>query len=201
MKKSSQNPNTILSDLPFTFIHLKEKTFAEYSIVYRINDCYSINKLTQIKIWGQLLFQKFSNTIHQKNLLIIDSVFPMILADLAVHTLTENISTFEEYINSKRFFIAVNPTYDKKYYTYKFRTFIQHLLFSNIASSNICKGEIETDKVYCLKNISSELEFYPIFRQFELQEMMLNKMRLEINFKNSSISKHKVILNLRIFIP
>ncbi|MCX6312213.1 MAG: HpaII family restriction endonuclease [Bacteroidetes bacterium] len=201
MKNSPQTPNPLLSDQPYTFINLKAKTFAEYDIIYRINDCYAINQLSQINSNHQLLFQKFNNQIQQMNLVIVDSAFPIILADVALHVLTEEISTFEEYINARRFFVAVNPKYDRKYLTYKFKTFIHHLLFSNIASGNICKGEIEIDKVYCRKNDSSELEYYSTFQQFEMQEMMLEKMQLEINLKSSSLSNHIATLNLRIFLP
>ncbi len=201
MKNSPQTQNPLLSDQPYTFINLKAKTFADYNIIYRINDCYAINQLSQIKSNHQLLFQKFNNQIQQMNLVIIDSIFPIILAEVALNVLTEEISTFEEYINARRFFVAVNPKYDRKYLTYKFKTFIHHLLFSNIASGNICKGEIDINKVYCRKNDSSELEYYSTFQQFEMQEMMLEKMQLEINLKSSSLSNHIATLNLRIFLP
>lgn len=201
MKSLPKNHDPLLSDRPYSFINLKDKTFAEYYITYRINDCYSIDKLSQIRHPDQILFQKFNSKQHQRNLLIVDSTFPLILADLAIYILTDEVACFEDYIKADRFLIAVNPQYDKKYYRHKFKTFIFYLLFTNIASGNICKGEIEADKVYCQKNDAGQLQFYSGFRLIELQKMMLTKMKLEINLKASTISNHKTTLNLRIFLP
>ena len=133
--------------------------------------------------------------------MLVDSVFPIILAKVALQTLFGKISSLQDYIDLNKFLVVIDSETDKIYFRNKFIEFIHQLLFTNIASENVCKGEEDREKIFYLKKESSEIEYYPIFRQIELQKLLLEKMRLEINLKNSKMSKTEVILNLRVFVP
>ncbi|MBK5285041.1 MAG: HpaII family restriction endonuclease [Bacteroidia bacterium] len=190
--------NTNLNFPPPNYIHLKDKVFAEYNLIYHINDSYSIKQLSKVRYKEQLLFQKLSSKIQQMNLMLVDSIFSIHLADIVLETFLNKISTFKEYINLKKDFIVISAKRDKDYFNYKFNSFINYLLYSNIASEQVYKGEMETDKVYYLKSESGEIDYYPIFRQGELQNLLLEKMLLQINLNKSSISQEEATLCFKI---
>lgn len=190
--------NLITQETTRNIIKLKGKFFSEYKIIYHINDCFSVKKLSNFNSKHQLLFQKFENKVQQINLVLIDSFFPVILADVALEVFLNKVNSFNEYIEAKKPIIVFDANRDKDYFKHKFFTFIHLLLYSEIDSDKICKGDIQTDKIFCIRNDLSELQFYSIYEQSQLQLMLLDRMNLEINFKSSSISKEEVKLNLQI---
>ena len=190
--------NSLTEEKINSFIKLKELTFAEYDIIYHINDCFSINQLSAVHSKHQLLFTKYSDKIQQMNLVLIDSLFPTILADVALEVFLNKVTTFQQYIQLKKTFSVIDSINDRHYLKHKFVSFIHHLLYSEISSKAVCTGEIQSDKVYCLKNSAGELQFYSIFEQNELQLMLLDKLQLQINHKSSSISDEQIKLSLQI---
>jgi hypothetical protein len=180
------------------FTHLKGKVFAEFNIVYHINDGYAIKRLTDIQSKHQLLFQKFGSKIQQMNLMLVDSLFPIHLADAALETFLNGVSSFREYTFLKKDFIVIDTKMDVKFFRKKFFDFFLLLLYSNIASEVVCKGEFQSDHVYYLKNRSNEIYYYSIYEQRELQEMLFEKLLLEIDLNKSSISKQETNLCFRI---
>ena len=182
------------------FINLKGKPFAECKIIYHINDCYSIKQLSEFRCKNQLLFQKFNSKTQQLNLSLVDSIFPNILSDVALDVFLNKVSTFNEYIRAEKTILVISPERDKEYFKYKFFTFINYLLYRDIASNKIYKGKIHDIRNYCLKNKGGEIEFYSIYDQNELQLMLLDKMKLQIDLKSSSIGKEEVTLYLKIFV-
>ncbi len=193
------NTSAFMQSKKANFIHLKEVLFAEYNIIYRVNDCYSIKNLSKITLKQQLLFQKFENKNQQMNLVLVDSIFPNILSDLVVEILTKRISSFDEYINLKRNYFLFGEEQDKQYYKYKFQTFIHYLAFSNISGFKVCKGEIYADKVYYKKKNDQEIEYYPIYSLKELQNMLLDKIKVKVNHSKSSIFNKEANICLQIF--
>lgn len=184
-----------------TFIHLKDKAFAEYKIIYHINDGYSIKELNRFSSKHQLLFQKFTSKIHQMNLMFIDSIFPIHLADVARATLLNSVSSLQEYSLMQKDFIVISAERDAGYFRIKFYDFILQLLFSNIALEEPFRVESQRENIYYIKNESNEIDYYTYYDQRKLQELLFEKMRLEINKANSSITKDEVTLCLKIFIP
>ncbi len=183
------------------FIHLKSKVFAEYKIVYHINDGFSIKELNRFSLRHQLLFQKFSSKILQMNLMFIDSIFPIHLADVARATLLNGVSSFKEYSLLQKDFIVISSKRDEGYFRIKFYDFILQLLFSNIALEEPFRVESQRENIYYIKNESREIDYYTYYDQRKLQELLFEKIRLEINKANSSITKDEVTLCLKIFIP
>lgn len=179
------------------FIALNNKLVAEYFLIFRINDSYSINEISKFKNKHQLLFQKVEDKSQQLNLMFVDSVFVNILADLALEVLLKNISSIQEYILSKEKIKLVEDLNEVNYFRYKFSDFIHLVLFGDISSAKQFKHELFIDRVFCLKNISGELEFFSIYEQKELQAKLLNESKVEIDYNVSSISNQEVKLCLR----
>ena len=190
--------NLLRLETPKKFTKLKGKVFAEYKIIYHINDCFSIKELSDFQMKHQLLFQKFESKVQQMNLLLVDSLFPAILADVAIDVFLNNVKSFNEYIDSKKMIKIFEYDRDKSFIKHKFFTFIHLLLYSDINSEMICNVDKQTDKIFCLKNDADAIQFYTIYEQSQLQLMLLDKMKLEINFKSSTISKDEVKLDFRI---
>ena len=178
------------------FIHLKGKVFAEYKIIYHINDGYAIKELNRFSSKYQLLFQKFNSKIQQVNLMYVDSIFPIHLADVALEVFLNRITSFQGYASLEKQFIVIDNQRDVFYFRRKFYDFILHLLFSNIAANKFFNEEIERDNIYYLKNELSEIEYYSFYRQRELQAILFDKMLLQINLDSSFIKKQDLVLCL-----
>ncbi len=200
MKQGLNQSGEFTQSSKANFIHLRGMLFAEYNIIYRVNDCYSIKDLSEVALKHQLLFQKFENETQQMNLVLVDSIFPTILSDLAIEVLTKRISLLKEYINLERKFILFCEGQDQQYYKYKFQTFIHYLAFSNINGVEVCKGEIYMDKVYYKKNNQQEIDYYPIYRLKELQNILLEEMLVRIDFSKSQIRNKEATICLQIFV-
>ncbi|HWY12140.1 MAG TPA: HpaII family restriction endonuclease [Bacteroidia bacterium] len=201
MKTLQAQPSELNLKYPkLDFIHLKAKIFGEYNIIYHINDCYNIKSLDRVTSKHQLLFQKFENRIQQINLILVDSVFPNILSDLALEILIKKISSFNEYIRLRKDFILFNRAKDQYYYRYKFNSFIHYLTFSDINESQVCSGEIYTDRVYYKKSKRQGIEYYPIYCLYKIQKMLLGKMKIKIDYYKSYISNQEANICLQLFI-
>lgn len=83
------------------FINLKNIKFSDYQIIYHVNDGFKVNNLQDFKFKEQLLFQQFKNRTQQLNLMFVDTIFPMILADLALLVILKKTKSLADYINSK----------------------------------------------------------------------------------------------------
>ena len=174
---------------------MKNKIISDYNIIFHINDIYSIKNLSKINSKDQLLFQKYSNKIQQLNLVVVDSIFPRILADVALESLVSGVSTFNQYIH-----LNVRNKRDDFYLSYKFKNYIYYLLFSDIDLRKIFKGEIDSSRIYYLKNNFEVLEYYSVFRQHELQELLLEKMIVMVDKKKSILLNDNVQLCLKLII-
>src|SRR5690242_11629687 len=104
------------------FIHLNKLIFANYKIIYHINDSYKIKNLSSVHSKHILLFQKFSNKVQQMNLIIVDDIFPILLADVALSSLLNNISSFNDYaLIADKKLLLIDTINNKDYFKYKFR--------------------------------------------------------------------------------
>ena len=180
------------------YIHLNKLTFAEYDIIYHVNDCYAIKELSSVGYRDQLLFQKFKSKIQQMNLIVVDTIFPIFLADVALTALVKERTSFSQYSLTSKFYCSFDLPRNKHYLPYKFKKFINYLAFSNIASETVCKGEIQRDWVYYLKNSSEEIKYYSIYDQFELQNFLFERLELIIDTKKSTLVEREVTLNFKI---
>ncbi|MBS1536196.1 MAG: hypothetical protein JST20_00445 [Bacteroidetes bacterium] len=189
---------TLLEERKSTFITLNNKTIAEYCFIFRINDAYSINQFSNFSFKQQLLFQRLENLNQQLNLTFVDSVFSNILADVVLEVFINKISTFDQYINSKYKVKLVDEKDESSYFKYKFYNFINMLLYSDIVSKDIIGGEVYSDRVYCLKNKHSEIEYFSIYEQSTLQLRLIDELKLKIDYDSSTIANQEVKLCLKI---
>jgi hypothetical protein len=196
---SFYNPNvqaTYESDT--SFMHLKKMELAEYGIVYRINDCYHVTELSDFRLKQQLLFQRFVNIQQQRNLMYVDSVFPLILADLVLDVFLQKIKSFEEYVPVQKQFSAPDLLDAGLYYNFKLRDFIEFLLYSDIAQTQECTGLKNYDTVFGAKNTEDELEFYTLYERLKLYDYLMKNMQLEIDIRKSELTDTEVTLYLKI---
>jgi len=201
MNKLNQNYNNIQQESKLSnFIHLKKYTFAEYNFVFHINNGFSIMRLSKFNGKHQLLFQKIDNKICQMNLMVVDSIFPLILADVVLETLLSNISSFYDYTKYKKRIVINDLELNRSYLEIKFKNFIYYLIYSNISSDNVFKRLNFADKIYYLKNEKNELQFYSIYEQKDFQDLLFKKIKLSINFDKSFIYKGKAILCFKIVV-
>ncbi len=171
------------------FINLTNRQLAEYEMVFRVNDGYKLNSIGDISFKEQLLFKRFKNINQQLNLMLIDSVFPLILADIALLVLLDKIDNLNDYLNSNERIIFPQIKNDKIYFEQKIMEFINGLLYGEVGGKGVWNGDTDNRRVFCVKNTTDELDFYSIFERKNLFELLKSKMRIEVNY--AEIGKNK----------
>ncbi len=187
-------------DMP-KYIHLKGRIFAEYIFIFQINKAYQVNDISRLHSKHQLLFQKLENKPQELNLMMIDSIFSTILAELAQEVLIGKVSSFHQYASLKNTIDDVDLLIQPNFLKFKFHDFINHLLYRDIAKKKLYKGNIDCIKMYYLKNENDEIIYYSIYEQWSLQEMLYQKLELDIDMAKSCIKKDKAHVCLRIQFP
>lgn len=132
--------------------------------------------------------------------MFVDSVFINILADLALEVFLRKICSFNDYIESKNKIRLVENFDEDIYFKYKFICFIQQLLYSNISSKQPYNHEFKSDRVFCYKNNSGELEYYTIYEQMQLLHKLFIEIRMEIDYHLSSLVNQRLRLCFKITI-
>lgn len=171
------------------FINLTNRQLAEYEIVFRVNDGFSLKSIGDFSFKEQLLFQSFKNKNHQLNLMLIDSVFPIILADLALLVILGKVKNLNDYLNSNERIIFPQIINDKIYFERKIMDFMNGLLYGEVGGKDVWNGDTDNRRVFCVKNTTDELDFYSIFERKNLFELLKSKMRIEVNY--AEIGKNK----------
>jgi hypothetical protein len=191
--------NAQIEERESTFINLNNLTFAEYVIIYRINDMYSINELSKIHNKHQLLFQRFESKGQQMNLAFVDSILANILADVTLEVLIKEKTSFSQYLRSKSKFKLVAEKKEEQFFKFKFLNFIHMLLYSDIAANLAFNGKEISDRIYYLKNEHGGLEYFSIYEQSILKNKLLSELKLKIDFDRSHISNQEVKLCLKLY--
>jgi HpaII restriction endonuclease len=181
-----------------TFFHLRNLVLGEYNFIYRINDGYKITELSKFSSKHQLLFQKLHNRVQQMNLMLVDSVFPVLLADIVLEVFLNNVKSLKQYKENAKIDLGLSVPVDERYLKYKFKDFMELSLYSSISTKNLSNGEMDTSKVFCLKDSNGELKYYSIYERFLLFDLLVETMELKIDFKKSSIRDSTVNLCFKI---
>jgi hypothetical protein len=181
-------------------IPLKNKLLAEYRIVYHINEGYAIKRLVAFSGRYQLLFTRYQSKVQHKNLMQVDSIFPNLLADVALDVLLYKVNSFSEYIQREKSIIVISPKIDKSYFRHIFKSFIHCLLFSEIASAkNKYTGVLNKGKLYCLEHNKEKIFFDFLLQPKGLKELLLEKIKLQVNTRASAFVKGDVVLCLEVY--
>jgi hypothetical protein len=187
------SPIELLSQKRPDFISLTNRHFAEYEIVFRVNDGYDLNSIGDISFKEQLLFQRFKNKNQQLNLMLIDSVFPIVLADMALLVLLRKVKNLNDYLNSNERIIFPQIINDKIYFERKIMDFMNGLLYGEVGGKDVWTGDTDNRKVFCIKNTTDELDFYSIFDRNKLLELLKSKMKIEVNIPKMGKNKNVCI--------
>ncbi|HRZ96519.1 MAG TPA: HpaII family restriction endonuclease [Paludibacter sp.] len=182
------------------FINLKSLKFTEYEIIFRVNVGYIIKSINNISVKEQLLFQRFNNKNQQLNLMLIDSVFPIILADMALLVLLGKIKNLNDYLNSNERIVFPQVINDKIYFERKIMDFINGLLYGEVGGKVVWNGETDNRKIFCMKNNNGELEFFSIYDRKKLFEILISKMIFDSSdsqFINDNRREVKVCLKFK----
>ena len=161
------------------FINLTNRQLAEYEIVFRVNDGFSLKRIGDFIFKEQLLFQRFKNKNQQLNLMLIDSVFPIILADLALLVILGKVKNLNDYLISNERIIFPQILNDKIYFERKIMDFMNGLLYGEVGEKDVWNGDTDNNRVFCIKNTSNELDFYSIYERSKLLELLNSKMKIE----------------------
>jgi hypothetical protein len=190
--------NTQLQERKVDFVSLNKKVLAEYVFVFKVNDAYTITDLNQVHDKHQLLIQGLENKNQQLNLMFVDSVFFNILSDVVLEVLLNKAHSFNQYMALNTNCISFIGNDECKYLEYKFMDFIHFMLYSNFASTMPYNGETDLNRIYCLKSINEEIEYFSIYEQFALKKKLLDDLILFIDYAKSTIVGDTVRLCLKI---
>ncbi len=178
---------------PLKFIHLKELSLGCFRIVYHLNDGFVIENLTQIRMQEQLLFQKFDSRNHQLNLMMVDTIFPVMLAELASLVLIDGPITLKTYVGSGK------SAYGEYLVGHKMQQFVHCLLYSKIGQDSPFSGEMEYERLYYRRKSKEEIEYYSIYDRRELEDHVYANAIVEIVSESSVVSVREAILVLKIY--
>lgn len=141
---------------------------------------------------GQLEFQSLRHLMQHYNLMLVDSIFPEVLSDAALYVRVTSDCTVEQVIQ----YLAARWHFDKelaeRYYRTKFHQLFELIFFSNISGSELCKGEIDNSKVYCLKNASGNLEYFSLYEDFQLYSLAIKNAVCCVKTERQPIDPDKV---------
>jgi hypothetical protein len=130
--------------------------------------------------------------------MFVDSIFFNILSDVVLEVLLNKVHSFKQYMVSKTKSILFNGNDESQYLEYKFMDFIHFMLYSNIASTTPFNGETDLNRIYCLKSINKEIEYFSIYEQFSLKKKLLDDLILFIDYAKSTIVGDTARLCLKI---
>jgi hypothetical protein len=125
--------------------------------------------------------------------MLIDSVFPIILADMALLVILGKVKNLNEYLNSIERIIFPQIINDKIYFERKIMDFINGLLYGEVGGKDVWNGDTDNRRVFCIKNTTDELDFYSIFERNKLLELLKSKMKIEVNIHKIGINKNVCI--------
>lgn len=177
---------------PLKFIHLKDLVLGEFGITYHVNDGFVINELSRVSMKEQLLFQKMVSRNQQLNLMMVDSIFPLIMAEMATVVLINGPLTFEQYVQMG------NSVYGEFLMEHKLHQFIHHLLYADISDEKPFNGTLDYERVYYQKGRNEDIEYFPVVEQRKLQTLLYNNAVMEIDIDKSSLTQREAMLVLRV---
>lgn len=173
------------------FINLKNPV-AEYNIIYHLNDCYDIRKLTSLSNKLELNFVKFESLIQHLNLCMLSSDTINILADVALESIfTIDKITIEQYINSKTR-NKFGYFQEKKVLKIRFYELIKEILFAEKNFKEASNGRINPYKVYYFKT-KETVEFLDYHYLIQKREEVLRNMYFLVDINNPDSYRDKIL--------
>jgi hypothetical protein len=182
------------------FIQLKNQTIASYAIKYNINQSFHFERIEQIKSSHQFYFKGLLKKEHVYELMLVDTAFAAVIGKLAQEVLLGKVKTLNDFLLMPKQSTIIDGYTDAFYYQFKFEHWLMNLFFPEaglkLIKHNITKLSSNTRSVYVFKNTNGELDYFSLFESKELFEMLIHKMQLRIDLKQSKIENDKLILIL-----
>jgi|GEM_PF-1120344 len=172
------------------FIHLNRLVLGEFGITYHLNDGFIINDLSRVSMKEQLLFQKMVSRNQQLNLMMLDSIFPLMMAEMATVILIKGPMTGEQYVKSGY------SIYGEFLMEHKLHQFMHHLLYADVADEKPFSGNLDYERVYYRKGQKEEIEYFPVFEQQKLQTLLYNNAVIKIDPAKSRRTEKEATLVL-----
>lgn len=138
-----------------------------------------------------------SNQLLRLNLMLVDSKFPEILAEAALIANTLEQCTIEQIVAELILHSQFSKEYAARYYQYKINSFLQLLLYSNLATNDVCQGIIDSSRVYLYKTKQGDLHYYSIYDQNKLFNLIQQQCVCKSLIVTDAGSWKKVIFTLR----
>ena len=154
-------------------------------------ECEADSTREKIKING------ISNQLLRLNLMLVDSKFPEILAETALSANTLEQCTLEQIVAELILHSQFSKEYAARYYQYKINSFLHLLLYSNLATNDVCQGVIDSSRVYLYKTKQGDLHYFSIFDQNNLFNLIQQGCVCKSSIVTEAGSTKKVILTLR----
>jgi hypothetical protein len=137
-----------------------------------------------------------SNQLLRLNLMLVDSKFPEILAEAALIANTLEQCTLEQIVEELILHSHFSKEYASRYYQYKINSFLQLLLYSNLATNNVCKSVIDSSLVHLYKTKQGDLRYFSIYDQNKLFDLIQQECVCKTWIITDAGSTKKIILNL-----
>lgn len=174
------------------FINLKNPV-VEYNIIYYLNDCYDIRKITSLTNKLELSFIKFEKLTQQLNLCMLSCDTVNILADVAlVSILAIDKITIEQYINS-RTRNNFGYIHEKKVLKTRFYDLIKEILFSERGPNEVSTGLVNPFKAYYFKT-KETVEFLDYHYLIQKREEVLRNMYFLVDVNNFKILEERNVM-------
>jgi len=177
---------------PLKFIYLKGLSLGSFRIVYHVNDGYEIDGLLKVRSKEQLLFKKMESHDQQLNLMMVDSLFPLMMAEMATVVLIKGPMTFRQFVQSG------NLSHGEFLMEHKLLQFIHHLLYADVADEKPFNGMLNHERVYCRKGENGDVEYYSIYDRRELESLIYATANMKIDLKSSVMRDGEATLNVKI---
>lgn len=146
---------------------------------------------------GKIKINGISNQLLHLNLIMVDSKFPEILAEAALNANTLEECTLGQIMAELISHSHFSKEYAVRYYQYKINSFLQLLLYSNLAKNEVCKGVIDSSLVYLYKTKQGDLHYFSTYDQNKLFNLIQQECVCKSSILTDAGSTKKVILNLR----
>ena len=121
---------------------------------------------------------RFKDQVQYLNILMLDSSLPDILLSIIILLKYNNQILLTDFIN-------LNEK-NKVYNVYKLKTFIFHLLYSDVTKNKVWDGNTNNYKVFCYKE-NDELKYYSIYENKELVDLIFNRLYFKVIKEDNSV--------------
>lgn len=128
------------------------------------------------------------------NLMLVDSRFPEILADVALMASWSGKLKLRELVEQLVRINHFNREYAQVFYQRKFYDFLKLLLYSNLNSRDVCHGKMDYSRIYCSKDSNGEVQFLNCYQQNILVECVLENCicKIKTEIRKSVVYKMSV---------